>query len=230
MPASDTPSYTRQVNALPDFAQYYNWSGWTTGGSVNSLAPAITDINGDGKADIVLAFWESQLFASYGIVTNAPTPNRVVIFESQPDGTYTDATAALLGTSAPLILPGLARNVSVGDVNGDGTPDFAYSLNREDGRASDVLSNMTAQSVVLVSQPDETYKVINIANPDWSQAIAIVNSGGVGHVFFQGYTNANGSFHAYPFDCQTGISMLNSRHGPSWFPDDASRVSEGIPR
>ena len=184
--------YTRQVNALPDFAQYYNWSGWTTGGSVCSLAIAIADINGDGKADIVLALWETQLFANYGIlVTNAPTPNRVVILESQSDGTYADATSALLATSTPLILPGMARNVSVGDVNGDGKPDFAYSLSREDGRATNILSNMAAQSVVLVSQPDGTYKVINIGAPEWSQAIEIVRLAGIGHVFFQGYLNTN---------------------------------------
>ena len=35
---------------------------------------------------------------------------------------------------------------------------------------------------------------------------------------------------AYPVDCQSGAPMLNFRHGPSWFPDDASRVSAGIPR
>ena len=192
MSTANTPYYTRQVNALPDFAQYYNWSGWTTGGGVFSLATAIADINGDGKADIVLALWETQL--NFGVVTNAPTPNRIVILESQPDGTYTDATSALFGTSNPLVLPGQARDVSVGDVNGDGKPDFAYSLSREDGRSSDILSNMIAQSVVLVSQPDDTYIVVNVGAPDWSQSIKIANYGDVGHVYFQGYTNANLSF------------------------------------
>ena len=189
---ADTPYYSLKVNTLPDFAQYYKWSGWTTGGNVFSVATAIADINGDGKADIVLAFSETQF--NFGIVTNASTPNRVVILESQSDGTYTDATSALFGTNDPLVLPGQARDVSVGDVNGDGKPDFGYSLSREDGRSSDILSNMVAQSVVLVSQLDGTYKVVNVGAPDWSQSIKITNYGGVGHVYFQGYTNANLSF------------------------------------
>ena len=41
---------------------------------------------------------------------------------------------------------------------------------------------------------------------------------------------ARSSYLAYPVDCQSGAPMLNFRHGPSWFPDDASRVSAGIPR
>lgn len=38
------------------------------------------------------------------------------------------------------------------------------------------------------------------------------------------------SNHAYPVDCQSGAKMLNWLHGPTRFPDDASRVSAGIPR
>ncbi|MDP2604813.1 MAG: YihY/virulence factor BrkB family protein [Deltaproteobacteria bacterium] len=34
----------------------------------------------------------------------------------------------------------------------------------------------------------------------------------------------------YPVDCQSGDSMLNSRHGPSRLPDDTPRISAGIPR
>ena len=33
---------------------------------------------------------------------------------------------------------------------------------------------------------------------------------------------------AYPVGCQMGDPMLNFRHGPSWFPDDAPRISTGI--
>ncbi len=35
---------------------------------------------------------------------------------------------------------------------------------------------------------------------------------------------------AYPVDCQSNVPMLDFRHGPSWFSNDASRVSAGIPR
>ena len=73
MPATNAPYYTRQVNAFPDFAQYYNWSGWTTGGGVSSWATTVADINRDGKADIILPFFEMQAYANTGIVTNGPT-------------------------------------------------------------------------------------------------------------------------------------------------------------
>ena len=35
---------------------------------------------------------------------------------------------------------------------------------------------------------------------------------------------------AYPVDCQNCSKMLNWRHGPTRFSDDASRVSASIPR
>ena len=35
---------------------------------------------------------------------------------------------------------------------------------------------------------------------------------------------------AYPFGCQSGGPMLNFRHRPPWFSDDAPRISAGIPR
>jgi hypothetical protein len=35
---------------------------------------------------------------------------------------------------------------------------------------------------------------------------------------------------AYPVGCQSGGPMLNFRHGPPWFSDDAPRISAGIPR
>src|SRR5664280_1845631 len=37
-------------------------------------------------------------------------------------------------------------------------------------------------------------------------------------------------FPAYPVGCQNGGPMLNFRHGPPWFSDDAPGISASIPR
>jgi hypothetical protein len=187
----NTAYFKLQVNVFPDFLQYYTWSGWPNSGGAGSCARAIADINGDGKDDVILDMWQGQSAATAGTVTNGPTPNRVLVFLSQSDGTYKDATASLLPNNPLGILPGEARNISVGDANEDGRPDFAFSLSREDGRSGDPWSNSIAQSVVMVSQPDGTYKLMDVGNPDWSQTIGIIQSNGVGHIFFNGFTNAN---------------------------------------
>ena len=200
---ADTPYYSLKANAFPKFSEYYSWSGWTTGSGVVAVSRGIADINGDGKADIVLDLWEGVANAT---VTNIPTPNRVVIFESQPDGTYIDATAALLGTSSPLILEGEARNLSVGDVNSDGRPDFALSISWDDGRTGSP-PNSAPLSAVLVSQTDGTYKTITVGFPDFSQSIAIATSLGVGHVFINGYGGGNSAF---PYWDPTGTGQVAS--------------------
>ncbi len=189
-----TGYYQQHKGAFPDFAQYYAWSGWTTRGGVMSVARSTADINRDGKDDLVLALWQGKSTEDSGKVSDSPTPNRILIFLSQSDGTYRDATAQLLGISGALELDGGARNISSGDLNNDGQADFGFSLSREDGRAGEPPSNSNAQSALLLSLPSGGYKIVNVGNADWSQVILITNFNGKGHLYFQGFTGSNSTF------------------------------------
>ena len=176
--------YLPDDDALPALSQVYSWQGWTTQGSINVQCVVTEDFNGDGRDDIAAHF-----FQSYGSATDphASTPNRLVIFLAQPDGSFVDGTQLLFGT-AVVTLTGMSRKVDVGDLNGDGRLDWAYALSREDGRNTPDWHDFAAVCVAIVSQPDGTYSVMEVGEPDWYHAVRIFESGGEGHIVVQGFT------------------------------------------
>jgi hypothetical protein len=164
----------------------YSWGGWITQGSVQVECIVTADFNGDGRDDIAAHFYEMHGTAGQ----TAPVPNRLVIYLAQPDGTFIDGTASLFGTPV-VTLPGASRKVSVGDLNGDGRPDWVYALNREDGRPSTNVRDMQAQSAVILSRPGGHYTVLTVGDADWYHAARIFESGGVGHLVVQGFTSSD---------------------------------------
>jgi hypothetical protein len=86
-----------------------------------------------------------------------------------------------------VVLPGYSRKVDVGDLNGDGRPDWVYALNQEDGRATDDIELIEATSAVVLSQPGNGYRVVTFGEPSWHHAARIYVSGGVGHVLVAGF-------------------------------------------
>lgn len=185
-------AFERSAVVLPGLAELYAWPGWTTGGSIGGGDSIVTeDLDGDGRDDIAVHFSQFQNQAqegNWGKTVTTLMPNRLVVFLAQPDGTFVDATAELFGSPEPVVLPGYSRKVDVGDLNGDGRPDWVYALNQEDGRATDDIELIEATSAAVLSQPGNGYRVVTFGEPDWHHAARIYVSEGVGHVLAQGFT------------------------------------------
>jgi hypothetical protein len=213
------------AGALPDLSQVYGWSGWTSAGSVSINSLAARDVNGDGRDDLVVPFWQ---VSATGAQTSAPTPSRLVVYIAQPDGSYVDGTESLFGTA--IVVPGgMTRKVDVGDINGDGRPDFAYAVNQEDGRSAMDVTTNEAKSTVVLSQPGGLYKLIRFGLPDWHHAVRIFESDGVGHVVVQGFTRSGKAWinGADGFMAQTNEDWVLNAAGTAFvsigdFPADAS--------
>jgi hypothetical protein len=85
-----------------------SWPGWTTPMSI-----AIADINGDGKPDLVVTTQNSF---------TPPTTQTVSVFlNSTPAGVFLPSFAPETNYAAPSL------NFTIGDLNGDGKPDLAFS-------------------------------------------------------------------------------------------------------
>ncbi len=148
-------AFERSASGLPGLAALYAWDGWAPGGSILVERVVREDLDGDGRDDLAVHFTQYQSMqpgGMWGKTVTTPTPNRLVVFLAQPDGTFVDATADLFGTPAPVVLPGYSRKVDVGDLNGDGRPDWVYALNREDGRATNDHELIRVTSAVALSQ------------------------------------------------------------------------------
>lgn len=160
-----TQYFSATSTALPNFAEYYSSFGGYGGGI---LFQDVTPFYMGGNT--YLAIFLDEFQPTFGVVTNGPTPNREIILEAGPNGTFIDVTAQLLG-SANFSINGVAADVSVADINGDGQPDIIIAESREDGRAENgngpYSENMWAQSQVEVSQPNGTFQTINIGSPIW---------------------------------------------------------------
>jgi hypothetical protein len=155
---------------------YYRWSGWTSS-AVNLNNIYLVDLNKDNKSDIVIAFWQSV--QNNNSATDAPTPNRLVILESQPDGSYKDTTAARFGTTNPVILGGELGGVGVadfGDINRDGTLDMLFALNRDDGRLGTQTSGDSYPTAIM-SLPDGQYEIQKISKPVWGYFPQLIDLG-----------------------------------------------------
>jgi hypothetical protein len=179
-------AFIKSSFTLPGLAALYGWSGWTAGGSVSVTGALVTDMNGDGLDDIALHFWQAP--GQFGEVVTGPTPNRLVTYLAQPDGSFIDATASLFGTTQPVVLSGNSRKADLGDVNRDGRLDWLYVLSREDGRNSNDFDHMASTSAVVLSQAGGGYSVVPVGNPDWYHAGRIYESDGEMHVAAQGFS------------------------------------------
>jgi hypothetical protein len=93
--------------------------GYYTGPQQSPAAIAVADLNGDGRADVVL---------SAGMNTS-----NIAVLLGQPDGTL----------GAPQYFPGGASALALGDVNGDGFPDIVAGNFPAVGSNSQTTSSLT---------------------------------------------------------------------------------------
>ncbi|MBD8049688.1 FG-GAP-like repeat-containing protein [Limnohabitans radicicola] len=203
---SNTSSYQFKRGAVPDLYNLYHWGGWNTASvAVNSILTP--DINHDGKMDIVAQLW--QRVPEGGMATELATPNRLVILESQSDGTYKDTTATRFNTTSAVVLGGQLGGVGIadsGDINKDGQIDFIFALNRDDGRAG-TLTSGNSYPTAIMSKPDGTYEIQNIGAPVWNYFTQLINVNGNYQAWFSqiGHINSTINYGTYPGGWVDGV-------------------------
>jgi len=186
---SSSAIVTRDYIALPsadDLVRNLCTERSRTGGLSTQVATA--DMNGDGRQDIVAVYWCSYSFPGHDY--DGPVPNTVLVYLSQPDGTYAIGNRLLFGSDL-VDIGGFSNGLTVGDFNADGRPDIGISVSREDMRARGVRhENWNTQQAVLLSKAGGSYSVERfspLANGPNVQAVR----NGLGGVDFV-YTNHAG--------------------------------------
>lgn len=149
-------------------------------------------LNGDHLSDFIIHLWCDQV--EVGQEVTAPTRDTLIAYVSQADGSYTLERAAVFGDSQAK-LGGASRKVVRGDLNDDGLDDFAFAMNWEDGRsAADPKTNATQPSVLL-SAPNNQYRVHRMGRLNWGHSVGLVdNSLGGKDVVFAGFTDSIQAF------------------------------------
>ena len=151
-----------------------------------------TNINNDGLSDFIVHYWCTaippyELTAGKGIKLSQKSPNVLVALVSNSDGRYEQKNVDVFGSLYPA-LDGATRKMDTGDVNGDGVPDFAFSVNWEDGRLTEDGQKISAGQGIVFSVGDGKYSVETIGEDQWGHALQFVRGPhGKDDIVFAGY-------------------------------------------
>jgi hypothetical protein len=171
------------------------------------IATVAADVNGDGLKDLVMHLW-TNAYTNAGETGPLPSPNKLLIYLQNRDGTFTDRTAQILPNSN-YDLGGGSRKVKVSDLNNDGKPDFFYAINQEDGRTLPDPHYGNAQKAALISN-GSTYKIVKFGKYSLYHSIGIgAATSGQTFVTGNGYTNTHDNTFAYSFDSTGNPIKLN---------------------
>jgi len=180
-------SFETTAYVFPDASEYYRGLCNKAYNNLNNPFTSLVtpvDLNRDGRKDLVVHFWCSAEPPGVIVPASVPTPDNLVVFLSNPDGTYEIGNQKIFGNKF-MKLGGASRKVSVADMNNDGYPDLAYAMNAEDKRFQQDASTNTTKPAILLSQNGNGYKVENLGERSWGHAVDFVKmpSGGSDAVF-----------------------------------------------
>lgn len=191
-----------------------------------SMVSAV-DLDGDGRKDLAVHGWCNQWGLPAGF--DGPTPDAFHTYLNTPDG-FVHGNRKLFGRDA-VSLGGASRKVSVADLNGDGRPDLAYAINREDGRPiGNDVAVAAAPSAIVTSMPGG-YSVATVGVPDWFHAVDVFQSSGSKKLAVfagfnpigpQAFGDAAGVWNAasVPLPALSGLTFRFMRSSPSAERDD----------
>ena len=164
------PSFVKSNNQLEDPASYYTCTDSLFLNMVDTI-----DMNQDGVKDLVLHYWCNQWNKPSSF--NEQTPNSLVVYLSQPDGSY-KISNQLLFNQTIVELTGASRNSKVADFNKDGYLDIVYAMNHEDGRPLNDQrgTNQAAQTSVLMSSPNGQYRIDKFGPSDWYHGLSLAKN------------------------------------------------------
>lgn len=179
VPANTTPQevvyYKELKNLMPSLSLYYDK---TCGKEANSFILPSIDANKDGKQDLFIVLWCGVPTA--GMVYEGPVKNTVISLIQNNNGTFRLGNQELFGRDFIEITGSMGEgaDVGVGDFNGDGRSDIAFSPSLEDGRKFYFLpegghsweTNMT----IFISKPDGTYNIDIVGEKATYESLSIV--------------------------------------------------------
>ena len=141
--------------------EFANAVGYGSGG-YTTRSVAVTDVNGDGKPDLLVSNWCSD--------SNCDTASSVGVLLGNGDGTFQTAQAYGAGGY-------YSSSVAVADINGDGKPDVLVSND-----CSDINCDATSSVGILLGNGDGTFQTTLVYSSGgdgaWSLAVADVNADG----------------------------------------------------
>lgn len=156
-------AYDANVTYLPDLKAKYDA---LCGRDVNAQQIVPVDINNDGRKDLIVAVWCMQ--PVMGLNIDVPVKNSVFALMQNSDGSFSEATLQVFGSSFPDI-GGVPISSLTYDFNKDGYTDIVFSINREDGRTGNgtTQDNFKAPQMSLMSNGNGTYRLVPVSVPKY---------------------------------------------------------------
>ena len=147
------------------------------------------NLNYDSQVDFIAHYWCGR--TDFHVFDDGPTPDLLVAYVSNSDGSYNQDNLTHFGVSNPR-LGGASRNLDTGDLNGDTVPDIAFAVNREDLRSMADVDTIAARPALLLSNA-VGYDVQNMGIADWIHAVGINEN----KVIFSGFNMADAQVFTY---------------------------------
>lgn len=143
------------------------YATFPTGSPIALTNLTTTDLDGDGRPEIVAHYWTNQKVMGTRTDETVPDELRIVTLRG---GELRDVTASMLVDGQVSELGAASRQNRVADLNGDGRPDIAWAMNQEDGRDGD--SNNSASTALLLSDPATgRYRVVTAGPANWFHGV-----------------------------------------------------------